>query len=219
MIGQYLYPLYLFVAAQPFAQRADVGLGVAVTRHQYVAQPERLAVFFEPCRRAERLGIVAPRERAVALRIGLLDVEQHQVDQPQQLLDRRVPDAAVRVEADVDARPVQLPHERHQRRGLERRLAAREGHPAAPSEERFLVCGHAQDLFRRRGLSPAGVDRIGVGTVEAAEIAALQENDEPESRPVESSHRFVGMYSKHNLNIVALLAVGRRNLRPAGRNL
>ncbi len=45
VVGQYLYPLYLFVAAQPFAQRADVGLGVAVTRHQYVAQPERLAVF------------------------------------------------------------------------------------------------------------------------------------------------------------------------------
>ena len=176
-------------------------------------------MFLEPCRRAQRLRVVASRERAVALRVGLLDVEQHQVDQPQQLLDRRVPDAAVRVEADVDARPVQLPHERHQRRGLERRLAAREGHPAAPSEERFLVCGHAQDLRGVGRCALPGLDRVGIGAVEAAEIAALQENDEPESRPVESSHRFVGMYSKHNLNIVALLAVGRRNLRPAGRNL
>ena len=90
---------------------------------------------------------------------------------------------------------------------------------AAPPEEGLLVDGHAQDLRRVGQCARSGLDRVGVGAVETAEIAALEENDEPESRPVESSHRFVGMYSKHNLNIVALLAVGRRNLRPAGRNL
>ena len=89
----------------------------------------------------------------------------------------------------------QRPDERNQLRGLERRLAAREGDAAPPAEEGFLVPGHAENLrgFGRR--AAAGFDRVGIGAVKAAEVAALQENDEPESRPVESSHGFVGVYA------------------------
>ena len=144
------------------------------------------------------------------LRIGLLHVEQHQIDQPQQLLDRRIPHSAVRVYADVDAGFLQRPDQRNEFRGLERGLAAREGHAAAPSEERFLVDGHAQYLRGVGRCALPGLDGVGVGAVEAAEIAALQENDEPESRPVECSHGFVGMYTKHDYSLFLNKGFGRK---------
>ena len=129
--------------------------------------------------------------------IGLFHIQQHQIDQPQQLFDGRVPHSAVRVDADMDAGLFQRADQRNELRGLERGFAAREGHAAAFAVERFLIDGHAQNLRRVGRLALPGLDRVGVGAVETAEIAALQENDEPESRPVESSHRFVRMYTKH----------------------
>ena len=39
--------------------------------------------------------------------------------------------------------------------------------------------------------------RIRVGTIQTAERTALQENDEPETRPVECSHTVVGVYVYH----------------------
>ena len=134
----------------------------------------------------------------MAFGIGLLHVQQHQIDQPQQFLDRRIPHPAVRVDADVDAGLFQRADQRNELRGLERGFAAREGHAAAFAVKRFLVDGHAQYFGGVGRFALPGLDRVGVGAVEAAEIAALQENDEPESRPVESSHRFVGMYTKHD---------------------
>ena len=86
-------------------------------------------------------------------------------------------------------------------RGLEGGFPAREGHAAAPPEEGLLVDGHAQDLRRVGQCARSGLDRVGVGAVETAEIAALEENDEPESRPVECSHGFVRMYTKHDCSL------------------
>lgn len=197
VVGQQLDPLDHAVAAQPFAQRADVLFGVAVTRNQHVAQPKGLCVLLEPGSRAQRLRIVAAGEGAVALRRGLLDVEQHQIDQPQQLLDGRVPHPAVRVEADMDAGLLERADQRDESCGLEGRFATREGDASAAPEEGFLIDGHAENLRGLGRLAAAGLDRIGVGAVETAEVAALQENDEPESRPVESSHGFVGVYANH----------------------
>ena len=197
VVGEQFDPLHGSVTPEALPQRADVGLGIAVARDEYIAQPERFSVGFEPGGRAERLGVLAAGEGAVAFRIGLLHVQQHQVDQPQQLFDGGVPHPAVRVDANVDAGLFQRADQRDELRGLESGFAAREGHAAAFAVKRFLVDGHAQNL---RGVGrPAlpGLDRIGVGAVEAAEIAALQENDEPESRPVESSHRFVGVNAYH----------------------
>ena len=98
----------------------------------------------------------------------------------------------------MDAGLLQRLYERNEFRSLEGGFPAREGHAAAPSEERFLVDGHAEYLRGVGRCALPGLDRVGIGAVEAAEIAALQENDEPESRPVESSHRFVRMYTKHD---------------------
>ena len=154
-------------------------------------------MLLQPGRRAQRLRILAARKLPVALRRDLLDVEQHQIDLPEQLLDNRIPHPAVRVEADVNPRLLEHPHQRQQLRCLEGRLAAREGYTAAPPEEGFLVHGHTEDLRRFGRLAAVRLDRVGVGAVEAAEVAALQEDDEPESRPVECSHRFVGVYAQH----------------------
>ena len=95
----------------------------------------------------------------------------------------------------MDAGLLQRLYERNEFRSLEGGFPAREGHAAAPPEEGLLVDGHAQDLRRVGQCARSGLDRVGVGAVETAEIAALQENDEPESRPVESSHGFVGVYA------------------------
>lgn len=82
---------------------------------------------------------------------------------------------------DVDAGLLQRLYERNEFRGLEGGFPAREGHAAAPPEEGLLVDGHAQDLRRVGQCARSGLDRVGVGAVETAEIAALEENDEPES--------------------------------------
>ena len=80
----------------------------------------------------------------------------------------------------------------------------------SPPEEGLLVDGHAEDLRGVGQLALPGFDRVGIGAVETAEITALQENDEPESRPVESSHRFVRMYTKHNCSLFLNKGFGRK---------
>ena len=147
--------------------------------------------------RADKLRKTFKDRVTVAFGIGLLHVQQHQIDQPQQLLDGRVPHPAVRVEADMDAGLLERADQRDESCGLEGRFATREGDASAAPEEGFLIDGHAENLRGLGRLAAAGLDRIGVGAVETAEVAALQENDEPESRPVESSHGFVGVYANH----------------------
>lgn len=212
VVGEQLDPLQRAVAAKLPAQCADILLGVAVARYEHIAQPEGLAVLLEPGGRAQRLGIVAPGEQAVALRVGLLDVEQHQVGEREELLDVGIPERAVGVDAGVDALLAEHAQQRHERPGLEGGLASREGHAAPPAEEGALVDGHAENLFGRRRLPAAGLNRVGVGAVEAAEVAALEKDDQPQPGAVEGSHRFVGVYAKHRR--VVLCAGARFGTKP-----
>lgn len=46
-------------------------------------------------------------------------------------------------------------------------------------------------------LSPLHINRIRVCAIQAPKGTALQKYDEPEPRPVEGTHTFVGMYSYH----------------------
>jgi hypothetical protein len=53
------------------------------------------------------------------------------------------------------------------------------------------------DVFGTCGFTALKFDGVGVCTIEATEGTALKENDEPETRPVECPHTFVGVYVYH----------------------
>ena len=195
VVGQQFHALYLPVAAEVLAQGAQVGLRVAQAGHQDVAQPERVALRLEPGRRTQGLGITAARDVAMAVVIEFLDVKQDQVAQAEEFLHVAVPHAAVAVHADVDAGLLQFPKQGDERLGLHRGLATRKRDAAALAEEGFHADSLLQDVGRVGQLAFADrFNRIGVGAIEAAEGAALQENHEAQARSVEGAHRFVGMY-------------------------
>ena len=86
---------------------------------------------------------------------------------------------------------------RYESLGLYGGLATRESHTATLAEEWLLVYRHVDDVFGTGSLAAIEVDGVGVSAIEATEGTALQENDEPETRPVECPHTFVGVYVYH----------------------
>ena len=60
-----------------------------------------------------------------------------------------------------------------------------------------MVYCHVYDVFGTCGFTALKFDGVGVCTIEATEGTALKENDEPETRPVECPHTFVGVYVYH----------------------
>ena len=81
--------------------------------------------------------------------------------------------------------------------GLHGGLATREGDTASLAEEGLLVYSHVDDVFGTCRFTALKLDGVGVCTIEATEGTALKENDEPETRPVECPHTFVGVYVYH----------------------
>ena len=80
------------------------------------------------------------------------------------------------------------------------RFSTTEGNSSFFPVKRLLADGHLQYFLGTCFFAfPLRVDGVGVGTVEATERAALQKDDETESRPVECSHTFVRMNSNHSL--------------------
>ena len=197
VVGEYLDALYLLVLPEGFAQGADILLHVAVAGHEDVAQPEGVVVLFEPGGSAQGLLVAAASELAMALGVELLDVEQHEVNLGEELLDVLVPHTAIGVDAGVDAVALEVLYYRDEVLGLHGRFTTREGHTATLAKEGFLVYRHVDDVFGACSLTAIKVDGVRVGAVEATEGAALQENDEPETRPVECPHTFVGVYVYH----------------------
>ena len=197
VVGEYLYALYLLVLAEGFAQGADVLLHVAIAGHEYITQPEGVVVLFEPGCGAQGLLVATARELAMALGVELLDVEQHEVDLGEELLDVLVPHTAIGVDAGVDAVALEILYYRDEGLGLHGRFATREGDAATLTEEGLLVYCHVNNVFGACGFTALKFDGVGVGTIEATEGTALQENDEPETRPVECPHTFVGVYVYH----------------------
>jgi hypothetical protein len=77
----------------------------------------------------------------------------------------------------------------HQFLGLEGRFASAKGYATLLAEERALTHGHACNLVYRGFLAfSLGVDGIGIGTIEASEVASLQEDYKAKTGPVESAH-------------------------------
>ena len=197
VIGEYLDALYLLVLSEGFAQGADILLHVAVAGYEHVAQPEGVVVLFEPGCGAQGLLIATAGELAMALGVELLDVEQNEVDLGEEFLHVLVPYTTIGVDAGVYAVALEVLYYRDEGLGLHGGLATREGDAATLTEEGLLVYRHVDDVLGACSLAAIEVDGVGVGTVEATEGTALQENDEPETRPVECPHTFVGVYVYH----------------------
>ena len=111
--------------------------------------------------------------------VEFFDVEQYKVGQFEKLFYIFIPDAAVAVYADMNPFLFQLANQRDKRFRLKRRLSARESDSAALAEERTLAHGHADDFFRWGRRTAFAGYRVGIGTIQAAEVATLKKNDEP----------------------------------------
>ena len=197
VVGEYLDTLYLLVLAEGFSQGANVLLHVAVAGYEHVAEPEGVVVLFEPGCGAQGLLIAAAGELAMAFGVELLDVEQYEVNLCEEFLYVLVPHATIGVDTGVYTVTLEVAHDRDEGLGLYRRFATREGDATTLAEEGFLVYRHVDNVLGACSLTALKVDGIGVGTIEATEGTALQENDEPETRPVECPHTFVGVYVYH----------------------
>ena len=155
-------------------------------------------MFLQPGGSAQCLRIAAACQLLMTFWIELLHVKQYQVSQPQEFFHMLVPHAPVAVQADVYALCLQVTEKGNQGFGLHGGFSAAEGDASFLTEERLLADSHFQYLRRPCLFAFAhGVYGVGVGTIEAAEGTSLQKDDEPETRPVECSHTFVGVNFNH----------------------
>ena len=173
VVREDLDALYLLVLAEGFAKGADVFLHVAIAGYEYVAEPKRVVVFFEPCCGAQGLLVATAGQLAMALGVELLDVEQYEVDLAEELLYMLVPHATVRVDAGVYAMTLEVAHEGYEGFGLYGGLTAREGYTATLAEEGLLVYCHVDDVFGTCGFTALKFDGVGVCTIEATEGTTL----------------------------------------------
>ena len=120
--------------------------------------------------------------------IEFLDIQQYQIRQSQHFFYVFVPDASVGINADMDTRLFQHLQQRNQLPGLKGRLSATERDSSFLAEKRLLADGHPENLFRCCLLALSfGIDGIGVGAVQATEIAALQKDNQADTRSVVSA--------------------------------
>jgi hypothetical protein len=73
----------------------------------------------------------------------------------------------------------QFANQRDKRFCLERRFSTGESDTAAFSEKGTLTHCHADDFFRWSRCTSFSGYRVGIGAIQAAEIATLKKNDEP----------------------------------------
>ena len=99
-----------------------------------------------------------------------------------------------------------------------RGLATREGDAATLAEEGFHADGLFKDIVGVGQFAIAdSVNRIGVGTIQTAEGAALREDHVAQSRAVEGAHRFVGVYAnvlggRHKVSGIGVVLVRKQKL-------
>ena len=110
-----------------------------------------------------------------------------------------IADAPLRVQADMYPLLLECTAEGDKSLGLYRGLATAEGNPTSLTEEGTFADGSAEYLTLLNELPslPYG-DGVGVGTVEALEVAALKEDHEAKTRTVEGTHGLKGMNTKHS---------------------
>lgn len=110
-----------------------------------------------------------------------------------------IPDASLRVQADMYPLLLECTTEGDKSLCLYRGLATAEGNPTSLAEEGTFADGSAEYLTLLDELPslPYG-DGVGVGTVEALEVAALKEDHETKAWTVKGTHGLKGMNTKHS---------------------
>ena len=110
-----------------------------------------------------------------------------------------IPDAPLRVQADMYPLLLERTAEGDKSLGLYRGFTATEGNAPSLTEEGTFADGSAEylTLFDELPSLPYG-DGVGVGTVEALEVAALKEDHETKAWAVEGTHGLKGMNTKHS---------------------
>ena len=110
-----------------------------------------------------------------------------------------IPDAPLRVQADVYALLLECTTERDKSLGLYRGLATAEGNPTSLTEEGTFADGSAEYLTLLDELPPLPYrDGVGIGTIEALEVAALKEDHEAKTWAIEGTHGLKGMDAEHS---------------------
>jgi len=78
-------------------------------------------------------------------------------------------------------------------------LSATEGNPTSLTEEGALADGSAKDLTLLDELPPLPYrDGVGIGAIEALEVAALKEDYEAKTWAIEGTHGLKGMDAEHS---------------------
>lgn len=194
VIGQEFDSLDLLVVLEMTSEGMEVFGCVAQAGHEDIAKPEGMVVLFEPGGSAEGLLIAAAGYAGMAVGMDFLDIEQDEVGQREEFFDMAVPYGTVGVNADVETFGFELTEEGDEFLSLNGWFTAREGDAAALAEERLHRYGLLEDILGGgRCAFPYGIDCVGVGTVEAAEGAALEEYDIAEAGTIVGAHGFVAV--------------------------
>ena len=197
MVGEQFHTLNLLVVSKMAAEAVQMVVVVGQAGHQYITQPEGVTLALQPSGRFEGAGIAARGDGFMALGVNLFHVEQNEIDGAEKGLDVLVPYRTVGVDTDVETSLFQTLAERHESLGLHGGFATREGHTAAAPEECFHRDHLVVNIVGVGEFALAdGVNRVGVGAIEAAERTALQEYDETQTRTVERAHAFITVYAK-----------------------
>ena len=110
-----------------------------------------------------------------------------------------IADTPLRVQADVYALLLERTAEGDKSLSLYRGLATAEGNPTSLAKEGTFADGSAEYLTLLDELPPLPYgDGVGVGTVEALEVAALKEDHQTKAWAVEGTHGLKGMNTKHS---------------------
>lgn len=122
------------------------------------------------------------------LGIDLLTVQQDKVYKPPELSNVFVMNAPIRIEAYMYTFALEISTEWDQLLCLYGGFATTKGDTSSLTEEWLLIQCSTHDLGRLDEFAiSTNRDGVGIGTVETSEVAALQEDDEPDTRPVERS--------------------------------
>lgn len=107
----------------------------------------------------------------------MLAVKQDHINDREELIHISIADATLSIEADMYPLFFELATKRDERLRLYGGLSSTEGNPPTLPKERALTNSSSQDLSLLDEL-PALPDRDGirVGTIEALEVASLEEN-------------------------------------------
>ena len=201
MVGQKLETDHVAPRRDEPSERFAFLLGIGIAWHDNVANHGLDAAAGELIAKGENARGVAPGQALVAIRVRVLDIEQHQIRFVQHtrraLRMRRVERVAAAIEACVDTPGRSVVHRSEQvgqKAWLQKRLPTRYGDPAG-AVERAVALELVDQLLNRheRACVRTCVPGIGVVAEQAAHGATLGKHHEADARTVNRGHALDGM--------------------------